>query len=54
MKDKVVLITGSTDGIGKEAASKLIEMGDYVIIHGRNQKKAELIMKEIEKKNQSS
>ena len=50
MKDKVVLITGSTDGIGKEAASKLIEMGDYMIIHGRNQKKAELIMKEIEKK----
>ncbi len=50
MKDKVILITGSTDGIGKEAAIKLGEMGAHVIIHGRNQKKAEMIMKGIEKK----
>jgi len=50
LKDKVILITGSTDGIGKEAAIKLVEMGVHVIIHGRNQKKAELIMNEIEKK----
>lgn len=49
MKDKVILITGSTDGIGKEAAIKLVEMGVHVIIHGRDQKKAEMIMKEIEK-----
>lgn len=50
MKDKVILITGSTDGIGKEAAIKFVEMGVHVIIHGRNQKKAEMIMNEIEKK----
>lgn len=50
MKDKVILITGSTDGIGKEAAIKLVEMGAHVIIHGRNQKKAELTMKDIKKK----
>ncbi len=50
MKDKVILITGSTDGIGKEAGIKLLEMGAHVIIHGRNEKKAELIKNEIENK----
>jgi len=50
LKDKIILITGSTDGIGKEAGIKLVKKGVHIIIHGRNQKKAELIMKEIEKK----
>jgi NAD(P)-dependent dehydrogenase (short-subunit alcohol dehydrogenase family) len=36
---KTVLITGSTDGIGKESAIKLVNSGYYVIIHGRNQQK---------------
>jgi NAD(P)-dependent dehydrogenase (short-subunit alcohol dehydrogenase family) len=36
---KVVLITGSTDGIGLETAKTLITQGHHVIIHGRNKQK---------------
>jgi NAD(P)-dependent dehydrogenase (short-subunit alcohol dehydrogenase family) len=36
MKDKVVLITGSTDGIGKQTACGLAEMGAVVLVHARN------------------
>lgn len=34
---KVILITGSTDGIGLETARMLITRGHRVLIHGRNQ-----------------
>lgn len=33
---QTILITGSTDGIGLEAAKLLIEQGHRVLIHGRN------------------
>lgn len=34
MDDKTVLITGSTDGIGKRTAFELAEFGARVILHG--------------------
>jgi NAD(P)-dependent dehydrogenase (short-subunit alcohol dehydrogenase family) len=36
MKNKIILITGSTDGIGKQTALELAEMGASVIVHGRD------------------
>lgn len=33
---KVILITGSTDGIGLETAKMLVAQGHHVLIHGRN------------------
>jgi NAD(P)-dependent dehydrogenase (short-subunit alcohol dehydrogenase family) len=39
MNDKTILITGSTDGIGKQAALVLSELGARVILHGRNKSK---------------
>lgn len=36
MKDKIVLVTGSTDGIGKQTAFELAQMGAIVLIHARN------------------
>jgi len=35
--DKVVLVTGSSRGIGRELASQLLELGARVILHGRTQ-----------------
>ncbi|MEO8901715.1 MAG: SDR family NAD(P)-dependent oxidoreductase, partial [Polyangiaceae bacterium] len=34
--DSVVLVTGSTDGIGRETALELARLGARVIIHGRD------------------
>ncbi len=36
MQNKTILITGSTDGIGKQTALELAESGHTVLIHGRN------------------
>jgi len=33
---KLILITGSTDGIGLEAAKRLSEKGHNILLHGRN------------------
>ena len=44
---KTILITGSTDGIGKLAATKLAKDGHLVCIHGRNPHKVERTLKEI-------
>lgn len=35
---RTVLITGSTDGIGKQTALRVAQRGNVVILHGRNQK----------------
>ncbi|RSD29850.1 SDR family NAD(P)-dependent oxidoreductase [Vibrio pectenicida] len=36
---KVILITGSTDGIGLETAKTLVTQGHHVVVHGRNASK---------------
>src|SRR4051812_23790981 len=35
--DSVVLVTGATDGIGKETALELARLGARVIVHGRSE-----------------
>lgn len=37
---KTVLVTGGTDGIGRETASQLLGRGLHVLVHGRTEKKA--------------
>jgi NAD(P)-dependent dehydrogenase (short-subunit alcohol dehydrogenase family) len=45
--DAVVLVTGSTDGIGKETALELARLGARVIVHGRNEARVEQAYEEV-------
>ena len=47
--EKIILITGSTDGIGYQTAIELVKAGYHVIVHGRNREKAELTLKNIQR-----
>lgn len=46
---KIILITGSTDGIGLETAKKLVTMGHHVLLHGRNPQKLEAVTSDFSK-----
>jgi NAD(P)-dependent dehydrogenase (short-subunit alcohol dehydrogenase family) len=51
MKDlggKTVLITGSTDGVGRVVAKRLGEADARVLVHGRNRQRGEEVVREIE------
>lgn len=44
---RVVLITGSTDGIGRAAARQLAAAGAHVIVHGRSKAKVDATLAEL-------
>jgi NAD(P)-dependent dehydrogenase (short-subunit alcohol dehydrogenase family) len=48
LKDRIILITGASDGIGKALACHAAELGAQVILHGRDTKKLEAVYDEIE------
>lgn len=47
MHQPIVLITGSTDGIGRATALALASRGAEVILHGRNRQKGSTVRKEL-------
>ncbi|MGY8709301.1 SDR family NAD(P)-dependent oxidoreductase [Bradyrhizobium sp. 18BD] len=49
MNGKTVLITGSTDGVGRYVARRLAEEGAKVLIHGRDAARAKALSDEIVK-----
>jgi len=49
MKDKTVVITGATSGLGRATALQLAQKGASVVIVARSNAKANEVMKEIEK-----
>lgn len=50
LKDRVILVTGAGDGIGREAAIHYAAHGATVILLGRTVAKLEAVYDEIEKK----
>ncbi len=49
MKDKTVVITGATSGLGRATALQLAKIGAFVVIIARSNTKANEVIKEIEK-----
>jgi NAD(P)-dependent dehydrogenase (short-subunit alcohol dehydrogenase family) len=47
MKNKIILITGSADGIGKQTALDLADLGATVIVHGRDPERTKYVAAEI-------
>ncbi len=46
-RGKTVLVTGSTDGLGRELARALAADGANVIVHGRNAERGQALVDEI-------
>lgn len=49
LQDRIILVTGASDGIGRALAIHAAELGAKVILHGRNIKKLESVYDHIEK-----
>jgi len=49
LSEQVILITGSTDGLGKAVAIEFAKQGATVLLHGRNPEKGHAALREIQK-----
>jgi len=47
LQNKTILITGATDGIGKQTAIEAAKQGAHIIIHGRNKVRIDATVNEI-------
>jgi len=47
LANKTVLVTGSTDGVGKLVAQRLAQAGAHVLLHGRNREKGQRTLADI-------
>ncbi len=48
MAEQTILVTGSTDGIGKATARALARQGHHVLIHGRDRRRGRAALEELE------
>src|SRR6266550_1099459 len=54
IENKTVLVTGSTDGVGRLVARRLADQGARVLIHGRDRTRGEQLLKDIRAANRGS
>jgi NAD(P)-dependent dehydrogenase (short-subunit alcohol dehydrogenase family) len=47
LQGKTILVTGSTDGLGRLVARRLADAGAHVLLHGRNRERGQALLKEI-------
>jgi NAD(P)-dependent dehydrogenase (short-subunit alcohol dehydrogenase family) len=47
LDEQVILVTGATDGIGKQTAIDLAKLGATVLVHGRNAERGAAVLEEI-------
>jgi NAD(P)-dependent dehydrogenase (short-subunit alcohol dehydrogenase family) len=47
LAEQTILVTGSTDGLGRHVAGELVERGAAVIVHGRDPQKTQTVAGEI-------
>jgi NAD(P)-dependent dehydrogenase (short-subunit alcohol dehydrogenase family) len=47
LRGKTALVTGSTDGLGREVARQLAALGAFVIVHGRNEQRGNEVVSSI-------
>ena len=50
----VILITGSTGGLGREVARRLATTGAHIMVHGRNRERGQGLVEEIEREGVGS
>ena len=50
IQNQIILVTGSTDGIGKITSRKLAEKGATVLVHGRSRQKCQDTAEEIRRR----
>ena len=50
VKGKTILVTGSTDGVGRYVAERLAADGASVIVHGRDRARGEALVERIAKR----
>jgi NAD(P)-dependent dehydrogenase (short-subunit alcohol dehydrogenase family) len=48
LKDKTVLITGSTDGVGRLVARRLASQGARILVHGRDRYRGKQVVDQIQ------
>ncbi len=51
---QVILVTGSTSGLGREVARRLASRGAHIIVHGRNRDRGMELVAEIERDAEGS
>jgi NAD(P)-dependent dehydrogenase (short-subunit alcohol dehydrogenase family) len=47
LRDKIILVTGSTTGIGEAIARRVVAEGARVLVHGRDEKRGQALVAEL-------